>query len=74
MSKKQLRTKLIKLLRTEAGVESEIAKLQNQLVRQLCPKRKKGCEPAYCTLRVTETCPFLEEWREILVEAKASDN
>lgn len=69
MPKEQLKTKLIKLLRDKERTESEIEKLQNQLVKQLCPKGKRSCEPEYCALRITQTCRFLKEWHEILEKA-----
>ena len=69
MPKEQLKSKLIKLLTDKERVENEIEKLQNQLVQQLCPKGKQSCEPEYCALRMTETCPFLKKWRKILTEA-----
>jgi hypothetical protein len=50
-------------------IERKIERLQNQLVQALCPKGKEECEPAYCMFRITDTCPFLREWNNILEEA-----
>ncbi|MEM3726251.1 MAG: hypothetical protein QXK98_05245 [Candidatus Bathyarchaeia archaeon] len=68
MNKEQLRKKIIDLFQKKGKIEEEIQKLQNQLVQQLCPKEKQECEPAYCTFRITDTCPFLKEWSKILEE------
>jgi len=70
VEKEQLRRKIITLFREKENIEKEIEKLQNQLVQQLCPKEKQECEPEYCTFRITDTCPFLKEWRKILEEAQ----
>ena len=67
MNKGQLRKKIIALSKQQKkeNTEKEIEKLQNKLVQKLCPKGKKECEPAYCILRMTNSCPFLDEWRSI---------
>lgn len=70
MDKEQLRRKVITLFKEKKKIEEEIQKIQNQLVQQLCPKEKQECEPAYCTFRITDTCPFLEEWSKILEEGQ----
>lgn len=58
--------RIVVLLKEKKRIEKEIEKLKNQLVKQYCPKKKKECEPAYCTFRITDTCPFLTKWRRIL--------
>lgn len=68
MSEDQLKKKLIILARKKKKIENEIDKLEKQLVRKYCPKGKHECEPAYCVLRVTGTCPFLKEWHRIMDE------
>lgn len=70
MIKEETRRKIVTLLKEKENKEKEIEKLQNQLVQQLCPKEKQECEPAYCILRITETCPFIKEWEKILEEAQ----
>lgn len=67
MNKGQLRKKIIALSKQQKkeNTEKEIEKLQNKLVQKLCLKGKKECEPAYCILRMTNSCPFLDEWRSI---------
>jgi len=69
LTKEHLKEKIATLFKEKENIEKEIEKLQNQLVQQLCPKEKQECEPAYCTFRITETCPFLKEWHMILEEA-----
>jgi len=44
------------------------------MVKELCPKGKEQCDPAYCTLRITNTCPFIREWSEILDSANISED
>lgn len=70
MDIEQLRRRVITLFKKREKIEEEIQKIQNQLVQQLCPKEKQECEPAYCTFRITDTCPFLKEWSEILEEGQ----
>lgn len=70
MDKEHIKERVITLFKEKKKIEDEIQKLQNQLVQQLCPKKKQECEPAYCTFRITNTCPFLEEWRKILEEGQ----
>jgi len=74
LDKQQLRRKIVALFKEKKNIEREIEKLQNQLVQQLCPKEKQVCEPEYCTFRITNTCPFLEEWRKILKEARSKQH
>lgn len=69
MNKEQIRKKVIALYKEEDNIEKEIKKLQNELVEQLCPKEKKECEPEYCVFRLSDACPFLKVWRELLEEA-----
>lgn len=64
MDKEDLRKKRTTISRKEKETERELSKLERQLVKKLCPKGKKECEPAYCTFRYTNTCPFLKEWRK----------
>lgn len=73
MSIDQLKTKIVTLFKEKEKTEKEIEKLQNKLVQQLCPKDKQECEPAYCTFRMTETCPFLKEWYKVLKEAQVPE-
>lgn len=68
MVEEQLKRKIVTLLQKKRNMEKEIEKFQNQLVQQLCPKEKEECEPAYCTFRMTDTCPFLKKWHKILEE------
>lgn len=65
-----MRKKLVALFKEMKKIEEEIQKIQNQLVQQLCPKKKEECEPAYCTFRITDTCPFIKEWNKILEEGE----
>jgi hypothetical protein len=65
VEKKKLKQKIIALFKEKERIEKEIASLQDELVNELCPKGKSSCEPAYCTFRYTNTCPFLIEWRRI---------
>lgn len=69
MPSEKIKERIISLYAERKGIDEEIQSLQNQLVEQLCPKEKKECEPEYCTFRLTDTCPFLEEWHKILTEA-----
>lgn len=64
-----MKNRIVTLFKEKENLGREIEKLQNQLVQQLCLKRKQKCEPAYCTFRLTDTCPFLKEWYKILEEA-----
>jgi len=64
LEKKQ-RQKVIMLLKEKRRIEKELQDLENQLAKELCPKRKSSCEPAYCTFMLTNTCPFLKEWHAI---------
>lgn len=70
MTDGELRKRVVSLFNKREGIEKEIEKLQNQLVQQLCPKEKQECEPEYCMFRLTDTCPFVKEWRKILEEAQ----
>lgn len=65
MEKENLKKKRTAISRKEKETERELNKLERQLVKELCPKGKKECEPAYCTFRYTNTCPFLKEWRRL---------
>jgi len=65
VNKREIRKKIVFLSKQKQNIDKEIEKLQNQLVQELCPKEKKECEPAYCVLRITNSCPFLDEWRSI---------
>jgi len=69
----QSREQIVSLFQKRKDIDKEIEKLQNQLVKKLCPKEKQECEPEYCTFRLTDTCTFLKEWRKILEEAKAPE-
>ena len=62
--------KLHKLLKEKKEKEIEIEKLERQLTKELCPKGKQECEPAYCTFQITDTCPFLKKWRKISKESR----
>ncbi len=74
MDKEQIIKKATSLFKEKANIDKEIEELQNQLVKELCPKEKQECEPEYCMLRITDTCPFLKEWRSILEEAQAPED
>jgi hypothetical protein len=65
VEEKCLEEKLATLFKEKEKIDKEIDKLEKQLTKQLCPKGKKECEPAYCTFRITNTCPFLKKWRKI---------
>jgi len=73
VSKEHIRKEIITLTKKKESLDREIGKLQNQLVRKLCPKKKRECEPAYCVLRLTNSCPFLDEWRSIEKEIGNDD-
>ena len=49
-------------------IGNQISKLENELVKILCPKGKEICEPAYCTFRITDTCPYIKTSREVREE------
>lgn len=70
MNEVPLKEKIIALFKKKKEIEKEIEKLRDNLVKQLCPKHKHECEPAYCIFRITNTCPFLKIWREILKESE----
>lgn len=74
MEKEQMKKKIVTLFQRKRKIEEEIKNLQNRLVKQLCPKRKQECEPAYCTFRITDTCPFLKEWSNILKEGQVEES
>ena len=74
MATKQLEKQIVSLYNKRKTIDEEIKKLQNQLVQELCPKEKQECEPEYCTFRLTDTCPFIKEWRKILEEARVPEN
>jgi hypothetical protein len=65
VDKESLKNKRAAISSKEKKTERELNKLERQLVKKLCPKGKKECEPAYCTFRYTDTCPFLKKWGEI---------
>jgi hypothetical protein len=65
MDKESLKNKRAAISKKEKKTERELNTLERQLVKKLCPKGKNECEPAYCTFRYTDTCPFLKKWREI---------
>ena len=69
MDKVQIIKKVADLFQQKHNLEEEIQRLQNELVQQLCPKAKSVCEPAYCILRLTDSCPFIKEWVNILEKA-----
>lgn len=66
LNNEEIKKKIVSLVEKKQKIEREIELFQNQLVHQLCPKQKNECEPAYCTFRITETCPFIQEWNRIL--------
>jgi hypothetical protein len=65
VDKEDLRKRRSSIAKKERATEQALNRLERQLVKELCPKGKKECEPAYCTFRITNTCPFLEKWRTI---------
>jgi len=73
VDKKEIRKKIVSLSKQKQIIDREIGRLQNQLVQELCPKKKKDCEPAYCVLQITNSCPFLDEWRSIEKKIGSSD-
>lgn len=69
MDKEQITQKVASLFKQKNKLDEEIQRLQNELVQKLCPKGKSVCEPAYCMLRLTDSCPFIGEWTKILEKA-----
>lgn len=69
MSEKELVKQVVALLKQRNKIEQKIENLQNELTKLLCPKGKSICDPAYCTFRLTDTCPFTKKWSAILDEA-----
>jgi hypothetical protein len=65
VDRESLKKRRTSVAKKEKDADQELNKLERQLVKKLCPKGKKECEPAYCTFRYTDTCPFLKKWREI---------
>ena len=74
MTKEQTKNQIVSLYKKRRDIDMEIKKLQDKLAQQLCPKEKRECEPEYCTFRITDTCPFLKEWRKILEEAQVPED
>lgn len=74
MSETELSEEIINLFKKKEKLNREIDELQNKLVKKLCPKGKSQCEPAYCTFRITDSCPFLERWQNILSEANVKED
>jgi len=75
MDKVQIIKKVADLFQQKHNLEEEIQRLQNELVRRLCPKEKTECEPTYCMFRLTNSCPFIKRWTNILENAGvAKDN
>ena len=70
MDKEQIRQKVIALYKNKESNKKQIEELQNELVKQLCPKEKQECEPEYCVFRLSDACPFLKEWWKILEDAR----
>ena len=68
MSEDRPKKKTGRFVKGKKEKEKEIEKLEKQLTKELCPKGKTECEPAYCAFRYTETCPFLKEWRRMSKE------
>ena len=66
----EVKREIITLLKEKENKENQIMNLQNQIVQDLCPKKKKECEPAYCAFRITVTCPFIQEWRVLLEDTQ----
>jgi len=62
-----LEIRLEKISKLENAKAIEIAVIEKEFTKLLCPKGKKECEPAYCSLRIANECPFLEKWH-ILVK------
>jgi hypothetical protein len=65
VDKEDFRKERRAITKKEKETEQALNRLERQLVKELCPKGKKECEPAYCTFRITNTCPFLKKWRKI---------
>jgi len=72
MSIESLKMKLIELFKERSKIEEEISRLENLLVKELCPKGKDECEPSYCVHQITGTCPFIREWSDILERCSVS--
>lgn len=68
MERKELRKKLLSLKKNRQAIDREISKLEKQLTKELCPKGKVFCEPAYCLFQISDSCPFLKEWRKYSID------
>ena len=53
-------------------IEQAFVKLDFQLFSDFCPKShyKSECEPAYCSLRITKTCRYIEKRSAILSQLR----
>jgi len=74
VSEKKLSQEIIILFKKREELNREIDRLENKLAKNLCPKGKSRCEPSYCTFRITDSCPFLKRWRNILSEANVKED
>jgi len=61
----ELEKQLAKASKSRNSSSSEIKKIERLYAIRFCPKGKEECEPAYCTFQITNTCPFLKEWRSL---------
>ena len=66
MINEELIKKVKDLSEKKEEIEIELKKIENTLVKNLCPKNKEECEPAFCSFRCTDTCPFIIEWKNLL--------
>ncbi len=73
MGDEELEKQLAKAAKSRHSSRSEIKRLEKEYAVLLCPKGKEECEPAYCTFRITDTCPFLDKWRALAQKYKLSN-
>ena len=47
--------------------DKRVKKLEHILFKEFCPKQYlNSCEPAYCSLRITNSCKYFKVLRKIL--------
>ena len=65
MNEEELDKQAAKAFNSQKANQAEIKRLEIEYTKLLCPKGKKECEPAYCSLRISNECPFIIKWRSI---------
>jgi hypothetical protein len=68
----ELERKLEKAAKSKNAASKTIKSVELQYTLLLCPKGKKECEPAYCSFRISDTCPFLEKWHFLVKKYNVS--